>query len=277
MFVSNLNKKSIIKYCKKHPNEIVCYLNKDTLEDKEIFNRYLELNVPFVISKEYSTILEKYKKDKVRIYDPCYIGTSESIIAYHKGNLKNIVYENIFNEEPIRASFLPEIVLFSFCSLLLFIKRSLLSFIICLFIFFIFIEYELEIKHLEIPLVSKAAYLFIDGLHIFLVFLVIYLLYTLFRFRIKKLVILNILCLSFVFFFFIFEQCVLSIINNIITDRFTIWKGTFNRLYYFIDLNYPYMDQKTYTKKEIHDIWISGNKYFVLIILLLNVYYLCNF
>lgn len=271
MIVTNLKNKSMIKFCKKHPNKIICYLNKNTLEDKEILNRYNELNVPFVISKEYSTILEKYKLDKARPYDPCYIGTSETIIAYHKGKLKNIVYKNIFNQhtESSDISFLPEIILFTFCYLLL--KRSLLSFMIFLFIFFIFIEYELEIKHLDIPIPSKAAYLLIDGIHIFLVFLVIYLL---FRFKGRKLLILNMLCLSFVFFFFIFKQCVLSIINNIITNRCTIWKGTYNRLYYFFDLNYPYTDQKTYTKKEIQDIWISGNKYFVLIVLLLNIIYI---
>lgn len=103
MLVTNLKNKSIIKFCKKHPNKIICYLNKNTLEDKEILNKYIELNVPFVMSKEYSTILEKYKLDKVRIYDPCYIGTSETIIAYHKGTLKNIVYKNIFNQ-PIQST-----------------------------------------------------------------------------------------------------------------------------------------------------------------------------
>ncbi len=51
MLVTNLKNKDIIKFCKKHPNEIICFLNKDT-SDKEILNRYLELNVPFVMSKE---------------------------------------------------------------------------------------------------------------------------------------------------------------------------------------------------------------------------------
>jgi hypothetical protein len=270
MFLTN--KKSIIKYCKKHPNEIVCFLNKHTKKDKEIFNRYLELNVPFVVLKEYSTILEKYKLDKIRIDDPCYIGTSEAILAYHKGKLKNIMYKNIFNQTPnvTNVSFLPEIILFTFFSLLLFLKRSVSYIVFCIFLFLIFLEYELEIKHLDIPLVNKVTYLLIDGLHIFLVFLVIYLLIlfkiTLFKFRIKYLTLLNILCLNFVFFFFIYEQCILSIINNNITNRFTIWKGTYNRLYYFFNLNHPYVDQKIYTKKEIHDIWISGNKYFVLIL-----------
>jgi hypothetical protein len=175
MIVSNLNKKSMIKFCKKHPKKIICYLNKDTLEDKEILNKYLKLNVPFVMSKDYSTIIEKYKKDKFHIYDPCYIGTAETIIAYHKGKLKNIVYENMFNDIEIpNISFLPEIILFTFCSLLLFIKRSLLSFMICLFIFFIFIEYELEIKHYDITVsvndipdnISDASNTFVEKMQI---------------------------------------------------------------------------------------------------------------
>jgi hypothetical protein len=268
MFVSNLNKKSMIKICKKHPKEIICYLNKDAKKDKEILNRYLELNVPFVISKEYSTILEKYKKDKVRIYDPSYIGTSETIIAYHKGNLKNIVYENIFNEEPIRASFLPEIVLFSFCSLLLFIKKSLVSFIICIFLFLIFLEYELDIKHLDIPLANKIIYLLIDGLHISIVFLFIYLI---FNFR-TKIQLLNIVSFIFILLFCIYKQCVLTIINNNITNRFTIWKGSYDRLYYFFDSNRPYINNTMYTKEKIKDLWLSDNKYFIGILIVLNIY-----
>jgi hypothetical protein len=268
MLVTNLKNKDIIKFCKKHPNEIICYLNKDTLEEKEILNRYLELNVPFVVSKEYSTILEKYKKDKVRIYDPCYIGTSETIIDYHKGKLKNILYKNIFNQptESSDVSFLPEIILFTFCSLLL--KRSLVSIVFCLFIFLIFIEYELDIKHLDIPIFNKIMYLLIDGIHISIVFLFIYLLI---HFQ-SKILLLNIVSFIFILLFCIYKQCLLTIINNSFTNRFTIWKGSYDRLYYFFDLNYPYINNIIYTKEKIKDIWLSDNKYFIGILIALNMY-----
>lgn len=273
MLVTNSKNKAMIKFCKKHPNEIICYLNKDTSEDKEILNRYLELNVPFVVSKEYSTILEKYKKDKVRIYDPCYIGTAETIINYHKRKLKNIVYKNIFNQ-PIQSNhvtFLPEIILFTFCSLLL-LKRSLDSFMICLFIFFIFIEYELEIKHFDIPLSNKIMYLLIDGIHISIVFLFIYLVI---HFQ-SKILLLNIVSFIFILLFCIYKQCVLTIINNTITNRFTIWKGSYDRLYYFFDLNQPYINNTIYTKEKIKDIWLSDNKYFIGLLIVLNICVLCK-
>jgi hypothetical protein len=269
------NKKSIIKFCKKHPNEIICYLNKDTSEEKEILNRYIELNAPFVISKEYSTILEKYKKDKVRIYDPCYIGTSETIIAYHRGKLKNIVYENIFNQEKklVSVSFLTEIILSMIFCLILILKRSIISILFCLFLFLIFIEYELDIKHLDISIVNKIIYLLIDGIHISIVFFTIYLLFHFFIFRnIKKLILLNIVSFILILFFCIHKQCILTIINNNITNRYTIWKGSFDRLQYFFHLNRPYVNNTIYKKDEINDFWLSDNKYFIGILILLNFY-----
>ena len=262
------NKKSIIKFCKKHPNEIICYLNKDTSEVyPKLLDKYLDLNIPFVMSKEYSTILEKYKLDKVRIYDPCYIGTSETIIAYHRGKLKNIVYKNIFKPiQPVKTSFLPEFLLSIFFCLVM--KRSILSIVFCLFVFLIFIEYELDIKHLDIPLQNKIIYLVIDGIHISVVFSFIYLLI---HFR-SKILLLNIVSFIFILLFCIYKQCILTIINNTITNRFTIWKGSYDRLYYFFDLNHPYINNTIYTKEKIKDIWLSDNKYFIGILIALNMY-----
>lgn len=138
---------------------------------------------------------------------------------------------------------------------------------ICLFIFFIFIEYELEIKHFDIPLSNKIMYLLIDGIHISIVFLFIYLVI---HFQ-SKILLLNIVSFIFILLFCIYKQCVLTIINNTITNRFTIWKGSYDRLYYFFDLNQPYINNTIYTKEKIKDIWLSDNKYFIGLLIVLNI------
>jgi hypothetical protein len=83
------------------------------------------------------------------------------------------------------------------------------------------------------------------------VFLFIYLI---FNFR-TKIQLLNIVSFIFILLFCIYKQCVLTIINNNITNRFTIWKGSYDRLYYFFDLNRPYINNTIYTLDDYNQLY----------------------
>ena len=285
--IIHLDKSSIIDFCNKHPNDIICYINKNSIiiDESEILNKYYQLKEPLVFSKEFTNILEKYKYEKSEPYEPCYIGTSKSIIDYYYGKY-NIVYDTtIFHidngsqhsnciitylpNKPI--SFLPEIVLFIFICILLNFNQSIISCFLSIIIIFVFIEYELKIKHLDITFQNKILSLLIDFFHMFIQFFILFLLIN-FKCNIKKLIFLNIFYLCIVLLFYIFKSCILSIVQNILTHETTIWHGIDIRLKYFFNLNQPYINPTIYDDSRKLNSWISGNKTIILAIIILNLY-----
>lgn len=311
-----IDKNYVLDFCKNHPDDIVCYINKNSFVlDNDILKKYYELNVPLVFSKEYTSIIDKYTKDKIEIYDPCYIGTSESIINYYNGNYKLVYDSNIFytyskkDKIEIRDKlfvndkkcsiitcprgeninfiinnynykhdiihnkflFLPELLL-CIGGIFLFFNISLVTVLSYLLVVLLFFEYELDIKHLDINIKDKILYLFLDGIHIFMIYLLLYLSFT-FNCNNNNLILLNIVYLSIILSFFIVKQCILTVINNKITDRFTVWKGSYDRLYYFFYLDRPYINTTIYTQPKIEESWLKTNKYFLSFLLILNIYY----
>ena len=284
-----LDKSSIIEFCKNHPNDIICYINKNSVivNESEILNKYYQLDQPLVFSKEFTNIFDKYKREKLEPYHPCYIGTSKTIIDYYYGKY-DIVYDttifhveksnNSTNSSPIITylpnkpiSFLPEIIVCIFICILLKFNHSIISYFLSIFIILLFIEYELKFKHSDIALQNKIIALLIDAFHLFIQFFVLYLLIN-FNCNIKKLIFLNIFYLSIVFLFYVFKTCILSILQNILTRETTVWSGIDTRIQYFFNLNQPYINNTIYDDNRKINSWISGNKFIIIAIIALNVY-----
>ena len=279
------NTLSIVKFCKTHPNDIICYINKNSIVNDyplNILNKYYQLKQPLVFSKEFTNILDKYKHDKIQPYDPCYIGTSEAIINYYSGKYKIYYDDTIFNTSesnsnsittilPKNNNFLPEILVFIIVSVLFYFNHIILYFL-CLIIIFVFIDYQLLIKHLHMNNEKKILYILIDMFHVFIQFFIFYLFLN-FNCNIKKLLILNICYLTVIFLFFIFKQCILSIFHNLLTNQYTPWNGIDERIIYFINLNKPYINHQIYNNYNISNEWLSGNKLSILALIGLNAYF----
>lgn len=284
------NKYSVIEFCKNHPNDIICYINKNSIivNESDILNKYYKLKHPLIFSKEFTTIFDKYKSDKIELYEPCYIGTSKSIIDYYYGKY-DIVYDttifhiekdNTYNSSKSivtyipnkEISFLPEIILCLCFGIIITINKSFFSYFLCAFIALGFIEYQLKIKHYDYTLQTKIIYLLIDSFHLFIQFLLLFLIIN-FNCNVKKLILLNILYLTIVFLFFIFKSCILNILQNILSNENTSWNGIDIRLKYFFILNQPYVNNTIYNDAIGLNIWISGNKLFILALIALNAYF----
>lgn len=279
------NKYSMIEFCKTHPNDIICYINKNSVivNDLDILNKYYQLKNPLVFAKDFTNILEKYIHEKIEPYDPCYIGTSKSIIDYYYGK-NNMIYDTtIFHTEktnttsivtylPKKTSFLPEIVLSIFLCVLLYFNQSIISYLSCIIIAFVFIDYELNIKHLDISIQHKILYILIDAFHLFIQLFLLFLIIN-FNCNVKKLIFLNMMYLTIVFLFFIFKSCILSILQNILSKENTVWNGVDIRIKYFFNLNKPYIINTIYTDDRSLNSWISGNKLFILSLIALNTYF----
>lgn len=278
------NKYSMIEFCKKRPNAIVCYINKNSVivNESNILNKYYQLKTPLVFAKDFTNIFEKYTYEKSEPYDPCYIGTSEAIIDYYYGKY-NIVYDTtIFHNTkeasivislPKKTSFLPEIILFISLCILLYFNRSIISYFACIIIILVFIEYELKFKHFDIPIKNKILCILIDSFHLFIQFFTLFLIIN-FNCNVKKLILLNIMYLTVVFLFFIFKSCILSILQNIFSKETTTWDGVDARIKYFFTLNQPYIKNTIYTDDRTLNAWISGNKFVILAIIALNTYFI---
>lgn len=278
------NKYSMIEFCKKRPNAIVCYINKNSVivNESDILNKYYQLKTPLVFAKDFTNIFEKYTCAKSEPYDPCYIGTSEAIIDYYYGKY-NILYDTtIFHIEntkdssivtyfPKKPSFLPEVVLFIILCIL-FYFNNIISYFSCI-IPLVFIEYELKIKHFDIPIQNKILYLLIDSFHLFIQFFILYLIIN-FNCNVKKLIVLNIMYLTIVFLFFMFKTCILSVLQNMLSKETTTWSGIDTRIQYFFNLNQPYIKNTIYTDDRTLRSWISGNKLIILAIIALNTYFI---
>ncbi len=281
------NKYSMIEFCKTHPNDIICYINKNSviINDSDILNKYYQLKTPLVFANDFTNILEKYIHEKTEPYDPCYIGTSKSIIDYYYGKY-NIVYDTtIFHRQKTNTTsivsylpsksnmlFLPEIILFIILCILLYFNQTIISYLSCIIIVFVFIEYELKIKHFDISIQHKILCLLIDLFHVFVQFFLLFLIIN-FNCNVKKLVFLNIMYLTVVFLFFIFKSCILSILQNILSKETTVWTGIDFRINYFFNSNKPYVIDTIYTDDRRMHSWISGNKLFILALIALNTYF----
>lgn len=279
------NKLSIVKFCKTHPNDIICYINKNSIVNDDplnILNKYYQLKQPLVFSKEFTNIIDKYKHDKIQPYDPCYIGTSEAIINYYTGKYEIYYDDTIFHTSdsslnsisiilPKNNNFLPEMLLFIIVSALFYFNHIILYFL-SLIIICVFIEYQLLIKHLHVNNTKKILYILIDIFHVFIQFFIFYLFFN-FNCNVTKLLFLNICYLIVIFLFFIFKQCILSVFHNLLTDEYTTWNGIDKRIIYFIHLNKSYIKHQIYNNHSVSNEWISGNKLSILALIGLNAYF----
>ncbi len=281
-----LDKSTIIDFCNNHPNDIICYVNKNSVivNESEILNKYYQLKQPLVFSKEFTNIFDKYTREKSEPYDPCYIGTSKTIIDYYYGKY-DIVYDTtIFQNDSNHSnaciitylpnksiSFLSEIILFIFICILLNFNRSIISYFLSLLFILLFIEYELKIKHLDITIQNKIMAVLMDLFHLFIQFFVLFLLIN-FNCNIKKLIFLNIFYLGIVFLFYVFKTCILSVLQNIVTCETTVWCGIDTRIQYFFNLNQPYINNTIYDENRKIQSWINGNKFIIVAIIALNAY-----
>jgi hypothetical protein len=292
--IIQLDKSSIIEFCKNHPDDIICYINKNSIinNESDILIKYYQLNQPLVFSKDFTNTFDKYKYEKIEPYEPCYIGTSKAIIDYYYGKYKTVYDTTIFhvsNQSNINndtsnysiitylpnkpISFLPEIMLFVFICILLKVNHSIISYFLAAIIICVFIEYELYIKHLNIKIQNQILYLLIDAFHIFIQLFLFYLIIN-FNCNVKKLIFLNIVYFTIVFLFYIFKSCILSIVNNIISNQNVLWGGIDVRIQYFLNLNKSYMNHKIYDDNIGLHSWINGNKNFILAIIALNTYFM---
>jgi len=110
-------------------------------------------------------------------------------------------------------------------------------------------------------------YLCLDGIHVSIVFTVLYLLFNL-QCSLKKLLILNIIYLFVVLCFYYHKRCALSIYQNKIINKEVSWTGPIDRIVYFLNPEKPYINSKSLLMQG----WIDGNKQTCVLIIVLNLY-----
>jgi hypothetical protein len=186
--------------------------------------------------------------------------------------LLKLKYKNlpcIKNESSIKY-FTDEIIFLLFIFYLSFTIKDINILLQSIFILYcIFIEYQINLKNINISTFEKSLYLINEVMHLFVVILILKLLFNL-KCNINKLLILNTVFFMMLLSFFYFKKCILSIFSSNLLNLkiYRKWIGPFNRFNYLLFLDSKY---KGNDKNETLS-WMEGNISTVFFIILLNSY-----
>ena len=184
-------------------------------------------------------------------------------------NLPEIKYDYKYRLSTYGKYYIPELIFL--CLIIIIImygKNITLLFILIGLLYFLFLEYELFLKHIDVPIINKILYLLVDFMHMVVSFTLLYLFLN-FECSIPKLLLLNIIFFTMIALFFYFKRCILTIISNKFINKENIpWTSPFNRIFYFFDLKKPYINKGA----DNTEAWMRGNMINISIIVLLNSY-----
>lgn len=186
--------------------------------------------------------------------------------------LLKLKYKNlpcIKNESSIKY-FIDEIIFLLFIFYLSFIIKDINILLQSIFILYcIFIEYQINLKNINISIFKKGLYLINELVHLFVVILLLNVSFNL-NCGINKLLILNTGFFMMLLSFFYFKKCILSIFSSNLLNLkiYRKWIGPFTRCNYLLFLDSKY---KGNNKNETLS-WMDGNMITVFIIILLNCY-----
>lgn len=194
------------------------------------------------------------------------------------------------SNNPFFSKFLLEICLVLIICLSIYLLKPNIYNISAVILFLIFyLEYQLSIKFLNIPLYKKMAFLILEVIHLVFVlvclFLYFYYLYQLITLKcnFKILFIINFLTILTYSMFFLSKRCILSHWSHQLIKQPYIFKLG-DRIKYFSNKTSPYSGIQTEQQKKpliyYTQIYIDRQKYISSYVLLLNVvtiiYYLAN-
>uniref|UniRef100_A0A6C0JJ27 PLOD1-3-like GT domain-containing protein n=1 Tax=viral metagenome TaxID=1070528 RepID=A0A6C0JJ27_9ZZZZ len=264
---------------------------KEKEDDKSYANRQFEKKSYMKIDDEHTLFYNYSSLDTIEIKNKSLFindnKISTSVISCPSNNsinhiLSQLNYNNLpeikYDYLTYAKYFIKEFILaLLFVSIFIYFKNILFSIFVCFTIFFSFLEYELYVKYLDVPKITKLLYLFVDFIHICFCLFIVWLLLN-FECNIKKLLLLDIIYFSVIASFFIYKRCILSMIaNNILNKPNCPWNGYIHRLSYFgnIKKNYKthYDTCKNYSNSES---WINSNLFTIIPVVLLNIYCLWN-
>ena len=183
-------------------------------------------------------------------------------------NLPIIKYDVMYRVKQYARHFIPEFILFILLGYVLYRNQTMITtaFMVCIFVF---MEYELYIKHMDISKFRKLSYLILDGIHIIVLFVLVYLFLN-FDCNLFKLMCLNLFYACIVLFFFIFKRCILTIWANKLTNTVNVpWNSPQHRLKYLFSVHEQYSPISV-PKKMLTVLWINSNKPFFFSIIALN-------
>ena len=182
-----------------------------------------------------------------------------------------------------------EICLYCLYSNIYLLKPNIYNISTVILFFIFYLEYQLSIKFLNIPLYKKIAFLLLEVVHLVFVlvclFLYFYYLYQLITLKcnFKILFIINFLTILTYSMFFLTKRCILSHWSNQLIKQPYIFKLG-DRIKYFSNNTSPYSGIQTEQQKKpliyYTQVYIDRQKYISTYVLLLNVvaiiYYLAN-
>ena len=191
------------------------------------------------------------------------IGFSDSDLPEIKIN-----FEYRFNAN-YKKYLLETAVIFIIFATSYFVPNKQFAFQMNILFFCLYLEYVLFTKHIDVPFWNKFLYTLIDGLHIILFLFIFYLLFNL-NCNIYKLLLLNSLFFISLFLYFAFKKSVLTEISNkLVGVENRVWPTPNDRAAYFLNINIDY-------NSSLNSTWLDGNKVFVGILSILNIYCLWN-
>ena len=189
-------------------------------------------------------------------------------------NLPEIKYDFKYRISTYAKYYINEFILaLLIVGIFVYFKNIPFSIIISLIFVCSFLEYEVYLKHIDTTNTNKLLYLIIDFMHLFICFLIIYLMIN-FECNIQKLLLLDIIYFSVISVFFYFKRCILTIISNklINNKNYEPWNSPEHRISYLFDINKSYEQTNEFINKSNSDLWMNGNIIIVNIIIVLHIY-----
>lgn len=255
------------KVCNKYNDNNIAINNNIAIDNNnKLFYNYSHLDN--IIIKDNRIVVNKRM--------PCIISAPGNKNINHI--LKKLEYSNLpkikFNYYrrllTYSKIFIPEILfLISIVFILYYISDKFIGALVTIILFMTFIQYELFIKHLNRPQLYKYIYILLNLFHSSIIGLLFYL-FKNFECNNTKLLLLNILYLFMVFLFFIFDKCILTIIENYILNINSDY-GSISNIRH---LNYFFNNDSVYypTKSNHMTDWINMNRPVIFCVILLNIY-----
>jgi hypothetical protein len=254
------------RYATQKCNKIT-YMNIDT--EHKIFYNYSPID-KFKI-KNNSLYINNNTHTTSIISAPANNNINHILFQLNYKNLPDINYDVKYRILTYGKHFINEAILaIIIIGIFVYLKNIFLSISISLTLILVFLEYDLFLKHYDISNIYKFIYLFIDFIHIIIIFILFYLIVNI-ECNIQKLLLLNVIYFTIVLLFLFFKSCILNILNNkIINSDNHPWTSPSNRIEYFFYINQSYENTNDNINNTL--LWINGNRLNVILILLLNMY-----
>lgn len=214
----------------------------------------------------------KYNLEYPNIISASDISNINDILRQLGYDINNIKITNNKTKSFIQRYPLEIIFLIIILAMIYFIKDTNFIIRFSIYLFLIFINYSLYIKHLNISMIKKIIYLLIDLFQLLLL-IFIYYMYDYKTCNYKKILLLNIINFIIIISFFLFKKCIFNILKNKLS-------GIDKCASFQTKLNYVFNKDSKYVveheKNEI-DNWINFNMISFISIIMINYYCLVNY